>query len=861
MCKVRMFESQEMFMKKYLFAVLLSLMVHGVWAQRITRSYNNRSMSEVLKDLGKSTKQYKLSFIYNELEDFTVTTSFRNLSLQEALGQVFGFYPIKATIEDSLIFVECTQKEPTKLMGRVVDEHRRPVEFANVVLLNPTDSAFITGGVTNASGHFVIPCGVKKVIVKISCVGYHTLYNIYNVGRVGNVVLKESTMHIKGVTVKAKLPSFKMGREGMQIDIQHSDLSKVGDATDVLRELPRINMSSSGEVSVFGKGTPIIYINNKQVRDTKELQRLKSDEIKNVEIITSPGARYDASVGSVIRIRTVKKQGEGLSGSLDSKLWYNGYLGGREQFNLNYQTQKLSLFGTLFASTNGTKESSSLDQTIESSQHIRIAQYAPTISRSTWTDGVLGFNYDFNDSHSIGGSYSINFSPYSKGHTDGRQNIYNGDVAEEVVSQHIEIEDVYGPEHDANIYYVGKVNKLGIDFNGTYVWKKSGRDMSQVEKTSVSESRDVHTTSRQHNQLIAGKIVLSYPVAKGSLALGSEVSHTKSNGMYSNEEGIVEASSTDVREDNVAGFLAFSYPMGNFGVDAGLRYEYVSSKYYSFGEYQEEPSKKYGNWFPNLTLSWNKKAWAVSLAYNCKTQRPSYNSLRNDVQYDNRYMYEGGNPYLRPTINHDVALDVMRGWLSLGVDYLYEDNPIIWYATLYQGQDITFLRNMNFSHNQTMTMYVVAAPKFDWYQPTWQFFFQKPFFDAEKYGAPSGMKKPAFGFTWNNKFKMGTTCVAWLTLHANTASYNAFQRNRSGYFVSMRMVKSFYHDALNMNLYADDIFRSQKEQWTMYGDHVTLTKDSYNCSREIGVRVTYKFNATRNKYKGSGAGNAEKNRF
>lgn len=90
-------------------------------------------------------------------------------------------------------------------------------------------------------------------------------------------------------------------------------------------------------------------------------------------------------------------------------------------------------------------------------------------------------------------------------------------------------------------------------------------------------------------------------------------------------------------------------------------------------------------------------------------------------------MYEGGDPYLRPTIAHDVSLDVMCNWISFGVEYLYEDNPIIWYVTLYNHQDIAFLRNVNFSSKQTMTAYVIAAPKFDWYQPTWQVFFQKPF--------------------------------------------------------------------------------------------------------------------------------------
>ena len=848
-------------MKKYFFVFLMCLLVQASFGQRISRNYNSRSMSEVLKDLDKATKKYKISFIYNELEDFTVTTSFRNLTLQEALGQVFGFYPMKATVEDSLIFVECTQKEPTKLMGRVIDERHRPIEFANVALLNPKDSSFLTGGVTNASGNFVVPCGMKKVIAKVSCVGYHTLYNIYNVGKVGNLVLKESTLHINGVTVKAKLPSFKMGREGMQIEIQHSDLEKLGDATDVLRELPRLNVSSSGDVSVYGKGTPIIYINNKKVRDTKELKQLKSDAIKNVEIITSPGARYDATANSVIHIRTVKRQGDGLSGSLSSKAWYNGYLGATEQINLNYQGDKLNLFGTLWGYTRGHKENTSLSQDIDGEKSIHTVQYIPFVYRNTMGKANLGFNYDFDDDNSIGASYDVTCEPYAKGTANGEQDVTIDGHAEDLIQQYISYDDIGLPSHELNAYYVGKVKKLGIDLNGTYLWQKSGMDMLHSERTMDEESRDVNTSSRRHNQLLAGKLVLSYPVAKGQLEMGTEVSHTKSRGQYNNAEGIVAESSTNMKEDNVAGFLAFSYPVGNFSVDAGLRYEYVSAKYYSFGEYLEEPSKKYGNWFPSLTLGWNKNAWAVSLAYTCKTQRPSYNSLRNEVQYDNRYMYEGGNPYIRPTIRHDVSLDVVSNWLSLGVDYLYEDNPMVWCASLYDHQDIAFLSYENFSHKQTLAAYIVAAPKFGWYQPTWQIFFQKPFFDTERYGAPGGMTKPAWGITWNNKFKLSSTWAVWATLHANTASYNAFQRNRSGYFASMRMVKTFLNDALNITFYADDIFRSQKDQWTMYGDHVTLTKDGYNGDREIGLGVTYKFNSGKRKYKGSGAGNAEKNRF
>lgn len=119
--------------------------------------------------------------------------------------------------------------------------------------------------------------------------------------------------------------------------------------------------------------------------------------------------------------------------------------------------------------------------------------------------------------------------------------------------------------------------------------------MLETEEATVLENREIHTASRRHNQLLAGKLVLSYPIAKGQLELGSEVSHTHSSGEYSNAEGIVADASTDMKEDNLAGFLAFSYPLGSFSMDAGLRYEYVSAKYYSFGKYEEEPSRNYSN--------------------------------------------------------------------------------------------------------------------------------------------------------------------------------------------------------------------------------------------------------------------------
>ena len=328
--------------------LLLLFLLFGVqqsYAQRITRQYNNVSFSAASKDLNARQHKHTINFVYDELEDFRVTKSIRNQRVPDVIMQLIGFYPIRMTQMDNIIVVECTQKASAKMIGRIVDKHSRPVDFANVALLNVRDSSFITGGVTNENGQFVIPCEVKKAIVKVSCVGYQTASHLYETGKIGNITLHENTVNLKGVTIRAIRNSFKMGKEGLMVNIENSDLAKIGTATDILRELPRVDVGADGTVNVFAKGTPLIYINNKQVRSNTELEQLKSNEVKSVELITAPGAKYDATVQSVIRIKTIKKQGEGWSGENYAQTSYNKYWAGYEDLELGYHTDKLEVFG------------------------------------------------------------------------------------------------------------------------------------------------------------------------------------------------------------------------------------------------------------------------------------------------------------------------------------------------------------------------------------------------------------------------------------------------------------------------------------------------------------------------------------
>ena len=152
-----------------------------------------------------------------------------------------------------------------EITGRVIDEQSQPMPFANVVLVNRTDSAFIAGAVTKDDGTFTIETEKQDDLLKVSSVGYITRFIDAQQGNVGDIQMQPDTQTLGEVTVKGYRPQYKMTTGGMTVDIQNSLLKDVGTADNVLSMLPRVQ-GDDGNFTVFAKGTPEIYINNMKVQ-------------------------------------------------------------------------------------------------------------------------------------------------------------------------------------------------------------------------------------------------------------------------------------------------------------------------------------------------------------------------------------------------------------------------------------------------------------------------------------------------------------------------------------------------------------------------------------------------------------------
>ena len=646
-------------------------------AQRISHDFRDVSLSEALKYIQSQTTNYDLIFIYNELEDFRVTSHVQHQPVLDALMQIVGFYPVRIYKSgEREIYVECTHKTEHHLTGTIIDENRQPVPYANVYLLHPSDSTVIGGGVSNEAGVFVIPYEQPTVLARISYVGYKTVYRLCNNEQVGIIQIKPETMTIKGVVVSGERPKVQLQGNSLVMNVEGTAMERMGTAEDVLSRVPTI--SKKGETfEILGKGVPLIYLNNRKLTDLQELKNIQSDNIKNVEVIQNPGARYEASVNAVIIIRTKRTAGEGLGVELTSWSRKGHGFANNERINLTYRTGKLELFANLFGAYNKRWEKGEFEQTVFADTLWVITNKQKDKVHNPFLEGRFGFNYQLNDDNSFGGFYQYTYD-YVKTRSDYDDDLQaNGSMYDHL--QNSSVNRAEGaPKHQVNLYYTGKIGKLSIDFNADYTYRNQRNRNQQQELSESQENRDVNTYALTCSRLMAEKLFVTYPLGKGQIEVGEEYTNTRWNSSFENEEGYIANSNNEQHEQAIAPFVELQQQVGRFRLSAGLRYEHVESEYFVGGIRRDDQSRTYDEFFPSVSLSTSLKSLQLSFSYAKRTSRPSYWMLSSDVIYENRLNMQTGNPYLKPVKYHNVNTMAMWKWLYLNVNFSHCVDPILY---------------------------------------------------------------------------------------------------------------------------------------------------------------------------------------
>ena len=765
-----------------------------------------------------------------------------------------------------LIYISCNLAcIAQSITGKIVDEQGNAIQFANVAMLQSKDSVFVKGVVSDENGSFILNTPHQNGIVKVTCIGYRTVFLNVTDDNLGVIVLKEESMTLGDVIVKSSLPKSKLKNGAVITTVAGSILEKTGNIYNLLDRIPNVT-TQNGKINIFGIGEPVIYINGKKVRDNTELDRLNPDEISTVEVKQNPGAQYASNVKAVIRINTKKrtKDGFGFETRTFGKNDENSRIGGYEQLNINYQKKGLETFTVLKIKDAESSIKQDLVQNtyVDNVWHQRNDIKGSIRNRQLYCG--LGVNYQISNNSFIGASFNFN-RMFNKAVSNIATTIYKDYAFTEESAS-----DIAKPGNmslaSSNVYYMGKIGIVDINFNTDWLWDKDFSKVNTLERYQEYggdwQDKAVHTKTNTKNELFASKLTLTLPFWKGQLSFGGEYSNTNRNSSYDVQPmGLLDKQDNRIKEGMASVFCDYTRKFGQLRVLAGIRYENTDFNYYQEGKRIPEQSKRYGNLLPSLSLSLPVGKTQMQLSYGATIKRPSYYDMRSGIGYDNRYTYESGNPFLVSEISRNINYMVSYKWLMAEGIYTHVSDPIVMLTQSYKDNpNIALIQNVNWKPYNRIGASLSASPKFGIWHPSLRFHFFKQWFDMETHGG-HGLDNPKITVRFDNTIDT-KFCTISLLLTAQTKGDDETSYMYRNYFSSnLSIYKSFLKGKMVVFFYANDLLGTGNMHSKMYsGSMREIIHHDYSIS-EYSLTIRYRFNVAKKKYKGTGAGQSQKSRM
>ena len=749
-----------------------------------------------------------------------------------------------------------------RISGKVIDESGAPQEFVNVVCLALPDSVFVDGTVTDQSGEFSIVCKQSADLLKVSSVGFTTLYRPIGGANMGVLTLVSDAQLLSEVVIKGDLPKVGIKGDALVTNVQNSILSKMGSASDVLARVPGI-VKKKDSFEVFGKGAPLFYINGRQVRDLSELEQLNSGDIKSVEVVANPGARYDASVKAVVRIQTVKRKGDGFGVDTRSTYSQSENTDWRGTLNLNYRHNDLDVFGSVNYLRNNRLQDSKLTQETNTPVKWKQENELHETGLQERIEATSGMNYAFSEQHSMGIRYQMTARPKYYSTSQTKSLVLKNDVFYDNWLAHSLYKNEYRPTHQLNGYYLRSIGRFEISLNMDYYSDVHQKITQTQENSQEEDDRNIETANDVNNKLWANKLIVSYPLWKGKLLFGGEYSYARRKDDYVGNSEFISTSYSKIREQNVSSFLEYNRTF-NFGqLIVGVRYENALFNYYENDKLLQEQSRKFNNIFPTLSFNTELGQTQLQVSYTSKINRPSYSMLSNNVYYMNRFTMQKGNPLLKPTIINDWSLVGSYKFIQLMLSYQQRlDDIIYWGEEMDENSAATLVQYQNYHKIPVLNGYINIAPTIGCWSPSVGIGIAKQWLSFKTEDETIDMDRPMVMGSWNNTFSFSNNWNVSLdySFQGKGHTQNVYiTKNIHVWNFSVR--KELLKNALSIELRGDDLFHGQKDGNRVRMNHISIYQGNSYDSREFSLTVRYKWNMGRSKYKGVGAGNSEMKRL
>ena len=777
-----------------------------------------------------------------------------------------------------------------KIKGIVMDgELGGPLEFVTVQVKAKGSDKIVQGSVTGSDGNYMIG-GLKKgeYVVTFSYIGYEEVSKNISISSdnqilsLGELTLEEDANQLGEVEVVAKRPQMRFEIDRKVFDATQDIAAEGGSASDLLSNIPSVEVDNEGSVSLRGNSSVTIWINGKASGLTADnqadiLDMMPAGDIKQVEVITNPSARYSPEgTAGIINIILKDDRKPGYYGSVKVGADTDG--GYQASGNINYSSSKVDAYANLnyrnrefkgggITSRLNTTDNSFLDQTNDSKrQHNnwfgRFGATWPITKSDDLAFNVTGMTGGGDNSENI--HYNSIDSQKNTIYTSDR--ITNGDS--DMKMYNLELNYVHKFSENSNIDLMVSNNQWRRDgmniFRQSTVYTDPSQTANPLYQTQENEIKDkTWEVQADYTNKISdmARIEAGY---KGTFQRNASPVDTYTG---TTAEDIRQDESLYNRflynQDVHALYMTYGGKWNKLSYQAGLRGEYwrVDTRSLDFdqefnGKASETFEKDYFKLFPSAFISYAlPKNNELQVNYTRRLRRPwggQLNSFRNISDASN---ISFGNPELTPEYSHSFELNYIKSWesghtLSLSGYYRSTDDVIQRIRFLNTEDNVMYTTSENVAKSQASGLEIVGKDKLFKIldlTTTVNLYYSK--LDGFSY-LPQGAETPVIGdtdesFAWNVRM-IANFSLPWGVSLQGTGNYNSKQLMAQGYrepnySVDLGLRKSFLSDKLTLSINARDLLDSRKFRTVTAGDGFWQDSENWRGGRRVGFTLTYNF--------------------
>jgi outer membrane receptor protein involved in Fe transport len=636
----------------------------------------------------------------------------------------------------TIVYAQPYNNPKGRISGKVIDAvTKQPVDYATVSISKAGAASPFDGVSTDPKGNFTLMnVNPGDYVVSVDFMGYKKkIIDKLSINSatpnisLGTIALEPIQTQLKSVDIVAKAPVVQNKIDKMVFNVANDLTSQSGTASDVLQKVPQVSVDVDGNVSLLGNSNIRFLINGKPssifgASLADALQSIPATQIKSIEVITNPGAKYDASgTGGIINIVLKDSKVEGVNGNFNLSAGTR-----RENANFNLNARKNNFGVNAFfgggEQINSTTINSSDNKSYSGNTLTDLVQNGnSSFTRGGFHSGI-SFNWDITKKDALTASFGYN---YFKNHSYGPTNQSSSTID---VPTNTVLSDILSLRN-SDSRFNGKYTEYSLDYKKTF--DTEGQELDVLFNSSYGNN---HSDFFQQQDYLTG----GYPSSgiqgnnpgrdhETDISVDYSQPITKKFKIETGAKLVLENISNSVVTDTLSGASWVPDPSQTYGFnyDRKIYNGYVSTTFSAFNDFingiagiRDEytttsanfqgavPIPSYNKLIPSITLSHKlDETQSLKLSYSTRIERPDYGSLNPFYNISDPHNISTGNPNLKPEIGHNYEFGYNKSFnqganFYIGAFYRHNTNDLQSYTTHYDSLTINGTTYSNVYLNQ-----------------------------------------------------------------------------------------------------------------------------------------------------------------